>query len=160
MKETVEKQSVGGRFEIADFFDTQSRRPDGRRLRLSKNHVIASQCAHWRGNLPDFQTFPYRNCSFLLLFRGSPHQPAGWFAMTFHFRGFFDTLSRRPDGRRLLFSSCWWQNAAFSKAVCQWYEWRESDASPCIIWRQDTHCTAGGREAHPPQWQESGQQGD
>ena len=29
----------------------------GRLRRLSKNHVIARQCAHCRGNPPNFQTF-------------------------------------------------------------------------------------------------------
>ena len=27
----------------------------GRLHSMSKNHVIASQCAHWRGNPPGFQ---------------------------------------------------------------------------------------------------------
>ena len=28
---------------------------------VSKNRVIPSQCAHWRGNLPDFRTFISHN---------------------------------------------------------------------------------------------------
>ena len=33
------------------------RRKPGGGFRLSKNHVIARQCAHCRGNPPNFQTF-------------------------------------------------------------------------------------------------------
>ena len=38
--------------------------------------VIASQCAHWRGNLPDFQSF--------LVYPGDCHTSdlGHWFAMT------------------------------------------------------------------------------
>ncbi|MGM9659698.1 MAG: hypothetical protein ACI3WQ_03770 [Faecousia sp.] len=60
--------------------------------RLSKNDVIPSQCSHWRGNLPDLQTFSMQNMQFFCSFRGLPHQPAGWFAMTSLFWDFFDTL--------------------------------------------------------------------
>ena len=70
---------------------------------MSKNHVIASQCAHWRGNPPDFRTFSFQNLHILLLFRGSPHQSADWFAMTV-FLGLFLQSEASPAWGSLLFS--------------------------------------------------------
>ena len=61
-------------------------------LRLSKNRVIASQCSHWRGNPPDFQTFSSLNHRFLRSTGGFPHQSADWFGMTTYLSDFFDTL--------------------------------------------------------------------
>jgi len=44
-----------------------------------KECVIASQCAHWRGNPVNFRSI----LGDIPQIRwGSPHQPAGWFAMT------------------------------------------------------------------------------
>ena len=66
--------------------------------RLSKNRVIASQCSHWRGNPPDFQTFSSLNHRFLRSTGGFPHQSADWFGMTTYLSDFFDTLTS-PKGR-------------------------------------------------------------
>ena len=69
-------------------------------LRLSKNRVIASQCSHWRGNPPDFQTFSSLNHRFLRSTGGFPHQSADWFGMTTYLSDFFDTL-KEPSIARL-----------------------------------------------------------
>ena len=61
----------------------------GAALRLSKNRVIASQCSHWRGNPPDFQTFSSLNHRFLRSTGGFPHQSADWFGMTTYLSDFF-----------------------------------------------------------------------
>ena len=62
-------------------------------FRLSKNHVIARQCAHCRGNPPDFQIFWFLNRQFLRSTGGFPHQSEDWFGMTCYLWGFFDTLT-------------------------------------------------------------------
>ena len=58
-------------------------------LRLSKNHVIASQCSHWRGNPPDIQIFSILNQQLLRSAGGFPHQSADWFGMTPYLSDFF-----------------------------------------------------------------------
>ena len=63
-------------------------------MRLSKNHVIASQCSHWRGNPPDIQIFSILNQQLLRSTGGFPHQSADWFGMTPYLSDFFDTLIR------------------------------------------------------------------
>ena len=50
-------------------------------LRLSKNHVIASQCSHWRGNPPDIQIFSILNQQLLRSTGGFPHQSAIYYGM-------------------------------------------------------------------------------
>ena len=51
-----------------------------------KKVVIPSQCAHWRGNLPDrCNIFNSENTVFLRFGR-SPHQSEDWFAMTAVYR--------------------------------------------------------------------------
>ena len=37
-----------------------------RRLRLSKNHVIPSQCAHWRGALSEAKKYPWGGIPWIL----------------------------------------------------------------------------------------------
>ena len=48
---------------------------------LSKNHVIASQCSHWRGNPPDIQIFSILNQQLLRSTGGFPHQSAIYYGM-------------------------------------------------------------------------------
>ena len=57
----------------------------GRPLRLLKNHVIARQCAHCRGNPPDFQTSTLGNLGFYA-YPGDCHTSdiGHWFAMTLY----------------------------------------------------------------------------
>ena len=77
---------------IERFVAATSSAPLKGELRLSKNHVIARQCAHCRGNPPDFQTFWILNRQCLLLTGGFPHQSEDWFGMTCYLWSFFDTL--------------------------------------------------------------------
>ena len=73
-------------------------------LSVSKKGVIASQCAHWRGNLPDFRTFSVCKSAFYALFRRSPHQSEDWFAMTYLFLGLSTVWERhRFCGAVLIF---------------------------------------------------------
>ena len=78
---------------------------EGEPLRLSKNRVIASQCSHWRGNPPDFQTFSSLNHRFLRSTGGFPHQSADWFGMTTYLSDFFDTLKGSPSYGRGAFEA-------------------------------------------------------
>ena len=71
---------------------------------VSKKGVIASQCAHWRGNPLDFQTFTVDIWAFIAIIRGSPHQSEDWFAMTCVILGFFDSLNGRALARPFLLS--------------------------------------------------------
>ena len=84
-----------------------------RLLQRIEKYVIPSQCAHIYalraayggcapkracgrsgvGISPDFQTFLINNFRILPIFRGLPHQPAGWFAMTSSIRDFFYSLN-------------------------------------------------------------------
>ena len=80
-----------------------ARRSSGGLLACRKRGVIASRCAHWRGNLPDFQTFLVDNRPFYALFWESPHQSADWFAMTCVILGFSDNLKPAGSSGGLLY---------------------------------------------------------
>ena len=71
-----------------------------------KTMSFRASALYWRGNPPSFQTFSMQNMKFFCSFRGLPHQPAGWFAMTSLLWDFFDTLQgaaeRRPFYRAFL----------------------------------------------------------
>ena len=52
---------------------------------LNRTNVIASQCSHWRGNPPDFQTSTLGNLGFYA-YPGDCHTSdiGHWFAMTLY----------------------------------------------------------------------------
>ena len=65
-------ESVGQQYPYAKELFIDSENSD--LSRCLNNTVIASQCAHWRGNPPDFQTFFVKNTIDTGKIRRLPHQ--------------------------------------------------------------------------------------
>ena len=86
-----------------------------------KNHVIASQCSHWRGNPPDIQIFSILNQQLLRSTGGFPHQSAIYYGMiatgNHHY---FNSLRGAPLVRNdssSIWALCLFETAPFSLEI-------------------------------------------